>query len=123
MLKVSNDIKIVMVVEDEPDLNDLLTELFTGEDYKVLSAHSAVEALKMLETEACDVITLDYGLPDLDGNGFQNLVPQQAKDIPIIAVSATPELFKPAPQIKATIEKPFNLDELLLAIAKVLAER
>src|SRR6476661_7039199 len=112
-----------MVVEDEPALNELLAEIFTSEDYKVLRAHTAVEALQLLETETCDLITLDYGLPDLDGNGFQKLVPAQARNIPIVAVSATPELFLPAPQIKATIEKPFNLDELLLAIAKILAAR
>jgi two-component system alkaline phosphatase synthesis response regulator PhoP len=57
----------VLIVEDEPDLTDLLTYRLTKEGYEVYVAAEGWEALKTAEETYPDLILLDIGIPGLDG--------------------------------------------------------
>lgn len=56
----------ILVVDDEPDIVDLLDEYFTGRGFRVLTAYDGAEALKRAE-QGPAIILLDVGMPQLDG--------------------------------------------------------
>jgi len=82
--------KRVLVVDDEPDAVDLLTQILQDEGYQVKGTYSGEEALRVLDATSQDIILLDLLMPEMDG--FE--VIQQVKanprwrDIPIIVVTA-----------------------------------
>jgi CheY-like chemotaxis protein/anti-sigma regulatory factor (Ser/Thr protein kinase) len=82
--------KHVLVVDDEPDAVDLLTQILQGEGYQVKGAYSGEEALRALNTAPQDIIFLDLLMPEMDG--FEVIQRVKAnprwRDIPIIVVTA-----------------------------------
>ena len=82
--------KRVLVVDDEPDAVDLLTQILQDEDYQVKAAYSGEEALRVLEATPQDIIILDLLMPEMDGFEVIQTVKANAswKNIPIIVVTA-----------------------------------
>ena len=74
----------ILIVEDNEDIHNLISEILKREHYKILDAYSGTEALMILEKENVDLILLDLMLPGLNGEEIINKV----KNIPIIVVSA-----------------------------------
>ena len=56
----------ILIVEDEPDILDMLREYLEGEGYGVLTAATGAQAIDAAR-HAPDLILLDVGLPDMDG--------------------------------------------------------
>jgi two-component system OmpR family response regulator len=59
----------ILVVDDEPDLLDIISLALEHEGFDILVARSGVEALTMLESQAVDLILADIAMPDM--NGYQ----------------------------------------------------
>lgn len=59
--------KHLLVVEDEPALNDLYTQIFTSEGYEVDSTPDGKKALELLSRGGYDLVLLDVLLPELNG--------------------------------------------------------
>jgi CheY-like chemotaxis protein len=82
--------KRVLVVDDEPDAVDLLTQILQDEGYQVKGAYSGEEALRAMDAAAQDIILLDLLMPGMDG--FEVIQRVKAnpswRDIPIIVVTA-----------------------------------
>jgi two-component system response regulator (stage 0 sporulation protein F) len=57
----------ILVVDDELEIRDLLTEVLTGEGYDVIQASNGMEALELVEKEEPQVILLDVMMPGIDG--------------------------------------------------------
>jgi two-component system response regulator (stage 0 sporulation protein F) len=57
----------ILVVDDEWELRNLLTEFLTGEGYDVIQASNGEEALELAEKEEPQVILLDIKMPGIDG--------------------------------------------------------
>jgi len=60
----------VLLVDDDPLLADVLSEVLDAEGYRVLVARRGIEALEMLRHHEIDVVCLDIALPDIDGYTF-----------------------------------------------------
>jgi len=85
-------IKILMI-EDIPDNAELTRRILLSAGYEVIHALEAEKGLEMALTEQPDLILLDLGLPDYDGQtlaGWLRAEPKTA-NIPIVAFSAWPE--------------------------------
>ncbi|MGH2523776.1 MAG: response regulator [Anaerolineales bacterium] len=83
----------VLVVEDMPDSAELEVRVLAARGYDVLHAPDAETGLQMAIDHRPDVIVLDLGLPDADGQtlvGWMRRVPELAH-IPIVACTAWPE--------------------------------
>ena len=82
--------KRVLVVDDEPNAVDLLTQILQDEDYQVKGAYSGEEALRVLEAAPQDIIILDLLMPGMDGFEVIQTVKANAswRNIPIIVVTA-----------------------------------
>jgi len=81
-----------LVIDDDQDARDLITELLGSAGATVSVAASAAEAFAMLQADPPDVIVCDVGMPDEDGVSFmrrvRSLSPDRGGDVPAIALSA-----------------------------------
>ncbi|MBX9739301.1 MAG: response regulator [Beijerinckiaceae bacterium] len=106
----------VLVVDDEPQIQQFLRVALGAAGYVVLQAATGAEALKLAATSAPDVIVLDLGLPDRDGKDvLQDL--RSFSKVPVIILSARD---REAEKIAALdlgaddyVEKPFGIGELM----------
>jgi len=116
--------KTIMVVDDEPGIRELLSEILYDEGYDVLLAENAAEARKMIE-QTPDVVLLDIWMPDTDGlTLLKEWVAQGRVTMPVIMMSGhgTIETALEATRIGAVdfLEKPIALKKLLATIAQTL---
>jgi two-component system KDP operon response regulator KdpE len=109
----------VLVVDDDPWIQDLLREVLTEDGYQVVQARTAYEAMASLTVERPDLILLDLGLPDLDGQFIASRVVANSDwfDIPIVVMTARAD---PSNRSLARIYgardyvvKPFEIQDLL----------
>jgi len=77
----------VMVVEDDPDIRELLTLYFTAKGHQVDIAQDGQEALAQLQHIQPDLILLDVVLPKLDGWGVLTAVRAQSR-VPVILLTS-----------------------------------
>jgi len=86
--------KRILLIDDEPELVDVIEKRLAANDYEVLTAHDGVEGMVKARDEKPDLIILDIMMPNLDGNSFINEIKEieEIKDIPIIVLSAKPNI-------------------------------
>ena len=109
----------LLVVEDEKSILKLLRTILTANKYEVVEASTGAEALSLITSHCPDLILLDLGLPDMDGNTLLGSV-RKWTSTPVIVLSArTHESDKvEAIDLGADdyITKPFGTSELLARI-------
>ncbi|MFL0403952.1 response regulator transcription factor [Bacillus nitratireducens] len=76
----------ILVVDDESEIVDVLSDIFSDRDYKVLKAYNGEQALDHLKTQV-DLVILDIMMPKMDGFEFCKVVREQIK-CPILFLSA-----------------------------------
>ncbi|OGX40005.1 MAG: hypothetical protein A2984_00855 [Omnitrophica WOR_2 bacterium RIFCSPLOWO2_01_FULL_41_12] len=116
----------ILVVDDDPDIRDILKITLAEENYEVLEAQDGEEALKSIMTKSPDLVLLDYKIPKIDG---RQVCRQVKKDIllrhlPIIMVTAKGDISDKVGGIDAGADdyvvKPFEPKELLARIRMIL---
>jgi len=119
----------ILVVEDIPNVLELLEVTLRFQGYEVISAQNGEEALKMLEKETPALIITDILMPKLDGFALVQKLRSNPKTlaIPVIFLSATyvtPEDRAFAMSLGASrfIEKPIDTEEFLLTIAELMSQ-
>jgi DNA-binding response OmpR family regulator len=117
----------LLIVEDIPNILDLLEITLRFKGYEVMTATNGEEALEKIEQERPALIITDILMPKMDGYALVQKVRTDPKtmDIPVIFLSATyisPEDKAFAISLGAAnfIEKPIDNDEFLLTIAELL---
>lgn len=114
----------ILVVDDEPDLNNLTCTILRTNDYTVLSAKNAKLALYAIENTHIDLIISDVVMPEIDGFELAHIVKSTYPNIKIqlcsgFAVnkgkSVTNETLH-----KNILHKPFTTNELLARVKEVL---
>jgi len=90
-LKKSNSNKNILIVDDEDDIRNLMTEVLSFNGYNVLSARDGKEALSKIKKERVDLIILDINLPDINGYDVFKLIlnNEKTKNIPVIIFSSS----------------------------------
>lgn len=116
--------KKIMVVDDDPQIISYLTTLFSDNGYDTCSASDGEVALKILEQERPDCITLDLEMPNEWGPRFYRKYSQKEefKDIPVIVISGLEGHDQSIRKAVAAIRKPFEPEAVLVAVKKALGE-
>jgi two-component system chemotaxis response regulator CheY len=114
---------VILVVEDEPDTLEAVSELLEGEDVSVLRARHGREALDLLEEGARPaLILLDLRMPVMDGWEFcrqQGADPRFA-EIPVAIVTASASIAVPVRARDAGLfVKPVNYARLLALVERL----
>jgi two-component system response regulator PilR (NtrC family) len=115
---------IIHVIDDEPVIHDVLTQLLTSEGYEVELSASGEEALAKFAPRSADVVLLDLLMPGLDGIEVLRRLKKIDPVIAVIIITAygSVESAIDAMKIGALdyIQKPFKHDDLLLTIARAV---
>ncbi len=106
----------ILVIDDEPQIHRFLRPALEAAGFAVIAAETAAEGLRLIAGQAPDLVLLDLGLPDLDGQEVLRRL-RGFSDVPVIVLSARE---REAEKIAALdngaddyVEKPFALGELL----------
>jgi two-component system, OmpR family, alkaline phosphatase synthesis response regulator PhoP len=116
--------KSILLVEDEENLHEALKLNLELEHYEVVSAFDGTQALKAIQQEYFDLIILDVMLPGIDGINVTEIIRLQNNETPILILSAKNTSADRVLGLKKGADdyltKPFNLEELLLRIQKLI---
>ena len=113
----------VLVIEDEKNIRSLMQTILTSNGYAVLTAKTGEEATMMLSSHCPDLLLLDLGLPDTDGQAFIQSV-RKWTQVPIIVVSARTHERDKVLALDCGADdymtKPFGTSELLARVRTAL---
>ncbi len=116
----------VLVVDDEPDIRDVLRITLEAEKYEVIEAENGEEAIKIITQKTPDLVLLDYKMPKMDGREVCRRIKKDIllRHLPIIMVTGKGEITDKVDGIDAGaddyIVKPFEPEELLAHIKMIL---
>jgi CheY-like chemotaxis protein len=112
----------ILVVDDEPDIRELIQITLAAFGYKSKGAADADEAFGLICGERPALITLDLTMPRRDGHWLlRELAANPATStIPVIVISAYAGRLERTPQVMSVLWKPFDVDDLGRAVDKAL---
>ncbi len=122
----SNTTRTILVVDDEPDIQMVLSARLEAAGYRVETSGTGLEALNRIRSNPPDLVILDLMLPGMDGFAVCAMLKrdQRYRHIPIIILSARSQ-----PQDRQTgkdlgadayLTKPFQPQELLGTVSRLL---
>jgi DNA-binding response OmpR family regulator len=119
-------LKRVLVVDDEATIRELITDALREAGFAVDAASNGAEALRTMEGNRPDAIVLDLMMPQLDAQGFVELLRLNTAfdGIPILVVTAAYAAVDAAERLgaQACLTKPFELDELVALVSQLTGE-
>lgn len=114
----------ILLVEDEENLQEALKLNLEMEGYDVTGAYDGVAALQAVQKEFFNLIILDVMLPELDGITVLETIRLSHPEIPVLILSAKNSSADRVLGLKKGADdyltKPFNLEELLLRVNKLI---
>ncbi|MGA6926174.1 MAG: sigma-54 dependent transcriptional regulator [Desulfosarcina sp.] len=114
----------ILIVDDEPTILQSLSGLLNDEGFEVITANNGYEALKVIDAEAPDLVLLDIWMPGIDGIETLKEVKKSQPALPVIVITGHGNV---ETAVRATklgafdlIEKPLNIDKVIVAINNAL---
>ena len=115
--------KTILVVDDDPELQELVGFALRQEGYEVREAFDAFEGLKIIEKEKIDLALFDVMMPKMDGLEMLSRLRAYNKELPVIVMTAlnSPEAGVSALRDQASdfLQKPFDVQQLISSIKTV----
>ena len=117
----------ILYVEDNIDNRTLVRRILLSEDYNLIEAVNAMEALKVLETTKPDLILMDINMPDMDGYTLTARIKTTPgfERVPILALTANVMRGDKEKTLEAGcdgyIQKPLDIDQLIREVERFLA--
>ena len=116
----------ILVVDDEKDIRDLISQILFDEGHLVKLAHNSSSAMQYINTEVPDLIVLDIWLKDSEMDGIEILKSVKLNNplCPVVIISGHGNIEIAVAAVKQGaydfLEKPFNIDQLVLVINRAL---
>ncbi len=114
----------VLVVDDDPDLVQLVSGMLEILGYPVMTARNGAEALDAVERERPSLVILDSRMPVLDGSGFAQALKDRGMRIPLLVITGASNAQRWAQEIGADgyLAKPFDMTDLLAAVQRLVVD-
>jgi CheY-like chemotaxis protein len=115
-----------VVVDDEPAIREIFTDVLTSEGYEVATARNGLEAIQLLQREPADLVLMDVMMPIMDGIAACKLIKSddQTRNIPVILMSAAANIHSHLDEslpIAGAVHKPLEFDYLLDMVRRFVA--
>ncbi len=114
----------LLVVEDEPNIRELLATSLRFAGFEVHTAGDGATALKLAEAERPDLLVLDVMLPDMDGFAVTRRLRDQGRQLPVVFLTARDSTDDKITGLTVGgddyVTKPFSLEEVVARIRAVL---
>ena len=111
----------VLVVDDDPDLMEIVRIMVMSSGYEVRCARNGREAIERVEEKKPAVVLLDMLMPVMDGwQCARELRQRYGHDVPIVVVTAAEHVRARADEVGVdeVLPKPFEMDDLLRVVAR-----
>lgn len=117
---------VILIVDDEPAIRRFLRTTLMAHDYRVIEAGSGDAALRAARLEKPDLIILDLGLPDIDGNDVIRRI-REHSSVPIVVLSSRDDEHAKVQALDGGaddyVTKPFGIEELLARLRTAIRHR
>jgi two-component system nitrogen regulation response regulator NtrX len=116
----------ILIVDDERDIRELISEILIDEGYTTRLAGTSEDALRKITSQPPGLLILDIWLKDSDMDGIDILkkVKSEYPEVPVVIISGHGNIEIAVAAIKQGaydfIEKPFNIDQLLVVIRRAM---
>ena len=116
--------KQILVVDDERDIVEFLTQLLEDNGYEVTPAYDGSEAMEKVLKQRPDLILLDLQMPEETGTGLYRKLhnKKEYKDIPVIVISGLAGSNLAVGKSVPVLDKPPTEEQVLREVAKALGE-
>ena len=117
----------ILYVEDNVDNRTLVRRILLSEDYELIEAVNAMDALRVLENTKPDLILMDINMPDMDGYTLTAKIKTTPgfERVPILAITANVMRGDKEKTLEAGcdgyIQKPLDIDQLVREVERFLA--
>ncbi len=114
----------VLVVDDEPNIRDLLSASLRFQGHQVLTAANGNEAINKIVDNQPDIVLLDVMLPDISGFGVTKKIRSLGIEVPILFLTARDDTEDKVTGLTVGgddyVTKPFSLDEIIARISAIM---
>jgi len=117
----------ILVVDDSPPTVEVIVRNLMDRGYRVWSASSVTEAIRMLESTTVDLVITDMKMPGIGGLELVRHVRENFQNTQVVMITGYPSIDSAVEAVKSGADeylaKPFTDEELLSAVEKVLARQ
>jgi two-component system cell cycle response regulator DivK len=119
----------ILYVEDNPDNRTLVRRILLSEDYSLIEATNAYDAIEILNGTRPDLILMDINMPDMDGYTLTSKIKSMPgfERVPILALTANVMRGDKEKTLEAGcdgyIQKPLDIDQLVREVERFISRR
>jgi DNA-binding response OmpR family regulator len=113
----------VLVVDDDPRLVMAMFDVLSAEGYETKTAQNGEVAIRQLAAFSPDVMFLDMEMPKMDGFDVLRWLKANGVTVPVVIASNNDDVEAKAVGAFSKLPKPFDLDQLLAALASALGKQ
>ncbi len=117
----------ILIIDDEPSIREILTEILKDEGYDVLDAEDGIKGLALCKTEVIDLILLDIWLPNMGGIDVLAELKKEYPEIEVVVISGHANIDMAVKAVKLGafdfLEKPLSLEKVTTIIRNALQLR
>lgn len=114
----------VLVVDDEPNIRDLLSASLRFAGHQVITSHNGTDAVAKIIDNQPDIVLLDVMLPDVSGFGVTKKIRSMGIETPILFLTARDDTEDKVTGLTVGgddyVTKPFSLDEIMARISAIM---
>ncbi len=120
---------VILIVEDEPNVAELIRETLEAQEFRCLVARSSLEADRILQSQQVDALTVDLQLPGRDGLDWLQEQAVVRPDLPQRTLLVTGSVLDSYDRLRLSrlgvqvLSKPFRIERLVEAVRTLLDGR
>ncbi|SYZ72940.1 hypothetical protein TRIP_C21055 [Candidatus Zixiibacteriota bacterium] len=118
--------KTVLIVDDEPMIAEILSDMLTAQRFRTVTAASGEEALEILRNRVIHALVTDIMMPKISGIDLLRVVKSNYTHIPVVMITGQYGRYKPQDAITLGADgffaKPFHNTELIFTLRSLLAQ-